>query len=695
MPKSIRRSWPGARGPYGYDMRMAVGNDAAVEIFVYGEIGWEVTAQSFLNDLRDVATPTTPLVVHINSVGGSVWEGLAIYNILISRAASVTTIVDGIALSMGSIIALAGKPTQMPANALMMIHDPSWYASGTPEEMRKQADVLDKIRDQLVGIYVAKSGQDEAEIRRMMAEETWLSGADAVALGLADELIEVEADLAAAAKFDLRNCRALPAPLRSLAASAAEPQPRSIPMPNTNPDAADPKTSANNPAPAPVDVADTAAIEAAANAAVAAERKRVADIGVACGAARMTDAFRDQMVAEGVSVADARARIIAELARLQAEGGPEPRSHIRAIVTDDAVDRFRAGMEEALLLRAGLGGERNEFSGLSLREMARAALDIRGIRSGSMNVLQMIGTAFVPSMAGGTHSTSDFANVLSNVANKAMLKGFTDAEETFTLWTGKGILTDFKPLKRIDAGLFDALAEVPEGAEYKYGTFGDRGETIQLATYGKMFSITRQAIINDDVGAFTRIPGKMGAASKRTIGNLVYAVLTSNAALSDGVALFHATHKNLASAGAAPSTATFDAMRTAMATQRDPDLKTQALNIRPAYVLAPVALEGKSKAVIASEFDSASGDKGLPNSVRDFAEVISDARLDIASTTAWYGAANPNVVDTIEVDYLDGVEEPYLESKDGWNVDGVDFKVRIDAGVKALDHRGLYKNAGV
>lgn len=692
MPESIRRSWPGARGPYGYDMRAAAGDSAAVEIYVYGEIGWEVTAQSFLADLHEAAGPTTPLVVHINSIGGSVFEGLAIYNVLAARRAPVTTIVDGIALSMGSVIALAGEPTQMPSNALMMIHDPSWCACGTPEEMRHQADVLDKIRDRLVGIYVAKSGQDEAEIRRLMAAETWLSGTEAVALGLADEVVEAEADMAAAAKYDFRNCRALPEPLRSLAASAAEPKPRSMTMPNPNPGAADPKDTAQTPTPAAA-VVDTAAIQAAAEAAVAGERKRIAEIGVACAAAALPDEFRAALVAEGVTVDTARARVIDELARIQAAGGPEPRSQIRAIVTGDAVDRFRAGVEAALLLRAGLGGgERNEFSGLSLREMARASLDIRGIQSGRMGAMEMVGAAFVPRMA-GSHGTSDFINVLSNVAHKAMLKGAAEAEETFPLWTARGVASDFRPQTRVDTGMFPNLPEVLEGAEYTYGTVGDSAETIQVATYGKMFAITRQAIINDDIGAFTRIPQKMGRAALRTVGNLVYAILTGNPTMSDGKALFHADHKNLAGTAAAPSTASLDKMRAAMGTQKDGD-GIASLNITPAYLLVPKALEGTTKAVVASIYDTASGDKFIPNSVQNIAQVIAEGRLDSASATAWYAAANPNAVDTIEVMYLDGNDMPYLESKDGWNVDGVEFKVRIDAGVKALGWRGLYKNAG-
>ena len=104
MAKSIRRGW--------YDMRAALGA-AAAEIFIYGEIGWEVTAESFVADLREVATPTTPLVIHINSIGGNVFEGMAIYNVLKARTAPVEVRIDGIALSMGSVIAMAGNPVVM------------------------------------------------------------------------------------------------------------------------------------------------------------------------------------------------------------------------------------------------------------------------------------------------------------------------------------------------------------------------------------------------------------------------------------------------------------------------------------------------------------------------------------------------------------------------------------------------------
>jgi hypothetical protein len=181
----------------------------------------------------------------------------------------------------------------------------------------------------------------------------------------------------------------------------------------------------------------------------------------------------------------------------------------------------------------------------------------------------------------------------------------------------------------------------------------------------------------------------MGRAAIRTVGDLVYAVLTSNPAMADTIALFHADHGNLLT-GAAIATSSVDTMRVAMAKQKD---GTAVLGIRLAYLIVPVALEGTARVVRDSEFE-VTGSKNLtvPNSVRGTFEVISDARLDTASASNWYGAASPSMHDTIEVAYLDGVETPTLEQQSGWDVDGVEFKVRMDAGVKALDFRTMAKN---
>lgn len=364
--------------------------------------------------------------------------------------------------------------------------------------------------------------------------------------------------------------------------------------------------------------------------------------------------------------------------------------------------RFATRATAGLLARAGLpGGERNEFSGMTLRELVAESIAAAGGRPHSMDARTMVGVGLgLPgagiTMSSGQASTSDFANILANVANKAMLKGYEEADETFDQWTAKGSLSDFKPQKRVDLGLFPTLSSIQEGAEYTHATISDRGETIQLATYGKMFAITRQSIINDDLDAFTRIPMRMGRAAKRTIGDLVYAVLTSNPTMSDGVALFHASHGNLAPTGSAMSVASLDDARARMMKQKDPDGIAQALNIRPMWIIVPVALEGTARVLMDSEKDPGvlNVNAARPNYMRGMAKVVSDARLDVASTSAWYLAADGAQHDTIEVSYLYGNDKPYIEQQQGWNVDGLEFKVRIDAGVKALDHRTMHKNAG-
>jgi len=352
------------------------------------------------------------------------------------------------------------------------------------------------------------------------------------------------------------------------------------------------------------------------------------------------------------------------------------------------VEKFARAAEDAIAFRAGIAGNDNqptEFRGYTLMELARKSLEVRGVAVNGLDKRELVARAF-------THSSSDFPKILENNARKSMLRGYEETEEVFSQFTRTGNLSDFKTHSRVGMGVFETLDKVPEGGEFKHGTIGERGETIQLATYGKLFSITRQAIINDDLTAFTDIPRKMGRAASRTVGDIVWKVLTSNPTMSDSVTLFHtATHKNLAASGAAITAASIGAARTAMRKQKD---GVATLNIRPAYLIVPAALEDTARVLMASETDPASTNSRVPNPVRGLLEIVVDARLDEVSATAWYLAADPNLFDTIEVGYLDGVAAPFLDQQDGWTVDGVEYKVRIDAAAAPLEYRTLYKNPG-
>ncbi|PSJ55768.1 ClpP-like prohead protease/major capsid protein fusion protein [Pseudaminobacter soli (ex Li et al. 2025)] len=640
------------------------------EVVLYGNVGdiWGDGTGFTDRDVIDALAEVGPgdVSVRVNSGGGYVSHGVAIYNALVAHPGKVTVSVDAIAASSASVIAMAGDSIVMRTGALLMIHDPSGITIGNAEAHRSNAGILDKTADVIAGIYAKRTGANIDAMRELMKTETWLTADEAVAQGFATATDDTAAEAVAA--FDYSIYAGLPS---SIPQEAHRARPAS-PVANA--------TSRKEPI-----MAQTAPVTATVTPA-APVANHADEIFARCEVANLTMAETSAvMKAAAGDLEKGKDGIINALAARD----KQPEIRPVATVTADARDRFKEGVSKSLMAKAGLeGGEVNEFSAMSLREVARESLVRNNVNMTTFrDPMAMVGAAFTMQ-----HSTSDFVEVLANVANKSMLKGYLEAEETFEAWTAKGVLSDFKPTKRVDLNLFPALSEVPEGGEYSYGTIGDRGETIQLATYGKMFSITRQAIINDDLSSFTRIPSRMGRAARRTIGNLVYAQITGNVVMSDGKPLFHDDHGNKGTGGV--TMAAVDAARSAMALQKDPDQNaTGGLNIRPAFILVPVELEGKATALMAAEFDPAGTQKN-PNTVRGLAQVVSEARLSQSSKAKWYLAANPNAQDTIEVAYLNGNSSPVLEQRDGWSVDGAEFKVRIDAGVKALDFRGLSESSG-
>jgi ATP-dependent Clp endopeptidase proteolytic subunit ClpP len=173
------------------------------EVWIYESIGedfWTsgVTAKKFQEELAAITAKQIDL--HINSPGGAVFDGIAIYNLLKQHNAKVTTYIDGLAASIASVIALAGDKIVMAANALFMIHNPSGLVMGTAEDMRKTADVLDKVRSTMSGVYSGKTGKSEDEINGLLDAESWFTADEAMAAGFVDEIAE-EMDLAACAKF--------------------------------------------------------------------------------------------------------------------------------------------------------------------------------------------------------------------------------------------------------------------------------------------------------------------------------------------------------------------------------------------------------------------------------------------------------------------------------------------------------------
>lgn len=673
MPQANSQKW------YSIRARAAAQGVKSAEVLIYGDIGesWygdSVVASDFVREIA--ALDVEQITIRINSFGGSVSDGIAIYNSIKRHKATTTVVIDGIAASIASLIAMAGDTVEMAENALMMIHAPWGYASGNSADLREFADMLDTWAQAMSTSYAAKSGQTAEAMLALLTdgEDHWYTAEQALAENFVTSVIQA---MPMAASFDraalAARFKSLPGVSGNVIAAAAAPTSKETVMPGANQPAA----------PASIAAATDEQIKAAANAALVADAARRTEIKATFAKFSTITGIGDvQSACENdinCSVQDANTKLLAHLGK-----GASPIAGTHVVMLEGEREKSRAGMQSAIMARANLAKDdrSNQFRGYSLMDMARECLAAEHVDVRGKSKLEVVAAAFT--------STSDFPLLLANVAEKAMLKGYEEAEETFQLWTSIGTLTDFKAGRRVGLNDFPTLLEVKEGAEYKFATVGERGETVQLATYGRKFMLTRQAIINDDLDAFSKIPLGMGRAAIRTVGDLVYAILTSNPTMQDGKALFHAGHNNLPTA-AAISTASVDAMRVAMAKQT---AGGGALNLKLAKLLVPVAMGGTARVVANSEFEvGANNDKTTPNSVRGTFEVIEDARLDTSSSTNWFGCANPAMHDTIEVSYLDGISTPTLEQQGGWDIDGVEFKVRLDAAVKALDHRTLAKNA--
>ena len=301
----------------------------------------------------------------------------------------------------------------------------------------------------------------------------------------------------------------------------------------------------------------------------------------------------------------------------------------------------------------------------------------------------------------GFHVTTDFPQVMANVANKGLQRAFTLTPDTFSEWVVFGTLPDFKAAKRVALGDAPRLVRKPEGGELTFGTVSDKGEAVQLLTYARGLLVTREMLINDDLRAFSKFPGAFGGASKQLVADLVYSILTANAALADGFALFDATnHLNyVTGSGNSLATAGVAALSAIRALGRRQKAIAPANGETPffagqeiVHLRVPENLETAAQQLVASiqaqQVGNVNPFSGTYRSVR------AEPRLGAVSQIAFYGMADSSMVDTIEVDYLDGESGPVIESRMEWLTDGVSMKCRLDVGAAATEYRGLYKNDG-
>lgn len=430
----------------------------------------------------------------------------------------------------------------------------------------------------------------------------------------------------------------------------------------------------------------TVQADRAAETAVAAERKRVAEINALVrqhgGLGRD---WADRHIAEGTAVDAVRSDALKVLG--ERDSRQETRGQIRMGASDEDPATVREAMVRAIAHSMSPGGVKLEglaqkYRGYRPLAMAEEVVSMAGIRPESRSPDGLVRAAF--------HSTSDFPLLLADAGNMVLQGEYELANPAYRQIASMRSFNDFKPTKFLTAGDFPDLLPLKESGEIKAGTMSEGKETVTLESYARMIGLTRQAMVNDSLGAFADFPRLAARRISVKENALVFAVLSANAGagvtLADGVALFHADHGNRAAAGTVINVTNLGKARAAMRKQQSID--GLPLNISASILLVGPDKETEAEQVTASIIAAATGEV---NPFSGKLSVVTDASI---AGNKWYTFANPADAEVLVYGYLNGQSAPQLAVKEGWSVDGVEFRIIHDFAAGAIDHRGAYYNAG-
>ena len=439
------------------------------------------------------------------------------------------------------------------------------------------------------------------------------------------------------------------------------------------------------------------------------ESQRVAGIRTMCRRFEMPPEVATELIEGEKGMEEAQRTVLDKIADQSRDQAP--RGSIT--LTKDSRDSFRSAATDSLILRSGVtpiekpadGAE--DLRGRSLLRMAEECL-IRANLKVPQDIRAMVSLAL--NMRGSetiTGSTSDFPLILAATANKSLMAGYEVAASTFQFWARTGSLNDFKAATRLKFSDVGKLKLVPENQHYTETKRTEKKETIQLGTYARMWTMSRQGIINDDIGAFTTTLFGFGVEAKMLPNDLAIAVLTANAAMTDGFDLFSTQHANYGTLTArrldtlAHAQDALKYMRGLMAKQKQYQQAEEAetaryLNLRPKIWLVNADNEYYARQTIASATDASQTNPGVENPFKNLGiTVVSEQNIQTDDTDySHYIFADPRIAAVVEVAFLQGNQMPYTEELDQTDTDGRKWLCRLDCGAAAVDHQGGVKELG-
>lgn len=723
------------RGPY----KLVALSASEATLYIYGAIGkgwWAETGIDAIEVINALAAlPAATIHVRIASDGGSVSEGLAMANALRRHPAQIITHNDSIVASIASLIFCAGDERVMPTNTMAMLHGVIGDGGiGNATQIRENADHVERMSEVLVESYIAAVTDDHrAEVTAMLLDgkDHYLTADECLALGICTSVEEPLA-LAAIRRVDLSRLKSLPAAAAvyhqkdaamnfklialalglSVSINAADTDLRSavfkeLKLADTATDeeveaalAARPKPTATLAQPAAV-VTQPAAPTAAARVTgmfAAAMRgqennarllalQRQAEIDIQSGREPNIETLRTQLI----DAAQTPAQPIAGRYVAAVFAGEDAREKLRAAGTAWLLQRsavYQRGGAEANALAAAMRD--NPFRGMSFADMARTCLEEVGYSARGLNRHDVLAAAI-------TYSESDFPNIFENTLHKTLLAGFNVIPTVYDRCSKIGTLSDFRPHIRYRSSSIGDLDVVQPNGEYKTLQLNDaERESIQGKSRGGIVNISREMLVNDDMGVFSDLTLDLGKSSKRTREKAFFALLAMNAGmgptLGDGKAIFHADHGNISAQPGAPTVTIVDKDRQQMASQKEPG-GNDFVDIRPSIWLGPLALSGAAKVVNNDTFDPDANNKLQRSNIarNTYSQIIDTPRL---TGTPWFSFADPNIEPVIEIGFLDGQQEPQLAMQEAFTQNGMKWRIVDEWGMAGVGFRGALRNAG-
>ncbi len=630
---------------------------------IYDEIGLDgFTSEAFASELAAIGEGDVEL--HLNTPGGDVFEGVAVYNALKMHPGRVTVIVDGLAASIASVVAMAGDVIKMHETSMLMIHEPWTFRAGNAEVFRNSANLLDKVRDNsVVPAYKARIA-DETRIREMMAAETWINAEEALALGIIDEIIQAPAKVKA--QFT-----------RPMNAFGFKELPKAF-DPRMSTDKADAIRSMAKVYGIDQEIVDRyirndATVEDAMVGFKALKTDRE-DFTV-LPPLNMVQVKREEDAKRSPAIAK----------KLAAIGGATISAEDRkAVFADDSLPTDLHGLIREQLYRKSLLPQA-KINNLTAHDLADWGLKL-----------------FQNSIPG---SCGDFGNIGQDAINVAIYSGFNSGPGTWQSFTTVQPVTDYEEFYLTSASSFGDMVEILDGAPFQVSTLSDKAESGYVTAAGRSYGISYRALVNNDGEVLGRIPALMGWAWMDYLNRIIIDKLYGSAGVGptmteDSTAAFAASRGNLITDGGVPTVDRIAVgrkyLRNVTAPVADQSQTPRRLNLTPGVLLVPDSLQTVAEQLVFSPSNPGSSNEADTNPFAGLA-LVADSYLDSKNSDAWYLIAGKDQLPCMHLLALDGQVSPRVDiEQSGVNEPlGTFFRISGAVGPVLNEWRGLFLNDGV